>query len=127
MIGSDVRGKLRVLAYNLSTLDRVVECVFIQRYIEQEGSALIQEERKADNNVGGGSLVNHMQGSFNSKIISQIEDNFQKKLNDLEKRLIDASFQSKPYDPFAVQRPSQPKISNNEIKRKNTKQSRLEV
>ena len=34
MIGSDVRGKLRVLAYNLNTLDRVIECVFIQRYVD---------------------------------------------------------------------------------------------
>jgi|LauGreDrversion4_2_1035121.scaffolds.fasta_scaffold202390_1 hypothetical protein len=34
IIGSDVRGKLRVLSYNLSTLDRVIDSVFLQRYIE---------------------------------------------------------------------------------------------
>ena len=40
MMGSDVRGKLRILAYNLSTLDRVIDSVFLQRYIEQEGSSI---------------------------------------------------------------------------------------
>ena len=40
MMGSDVRGTLRILAYNLSTLDRVIDSVFLQRYIEQEGSAI---------------------------------------------------------------------------------------
>ena len=29
MMGSDVRGKLRILAYNLSTLDRVIDSVFL--------------------------------------------------------------------------------------------------
>lgn len=29
MIGSDVRGKLRILSYNLSTLDRVIDSVFL--------------------------------------------------------------------------------------------------
>ena len=29
MMGSDVRGKLRTLAYNLSTLDRVIDSVFL--------------------------------------------------------------------------------------------------
>jgi hypothetical protein len=35
MIGSDVRGKLRTLVYNLSTLDKLIDSVFLQRYTSE--------------------------------------------------------------------------------------------
>jgi hypothetical protein len=34
MIEGDVRTKLRGLAYNISTLDRVIDSVFLQKYVE---------------------------------------------------------------------------------------------